>query len=104
MKKLFPGLNSAVIIRRPATRRTAKRGPIELVPDWDPPSAPTVLQAIYVTKSGDGRVARFVGPWSSAQIFSLADRLAYGTFYPGIRGGWLLNEQVVGYLYDVVPL
>lgn len=104
VKKLFPGLNSAVILRSPAKRRTARTGPPSWIATFEPPTVPDTVVLLYVTKSGDGRLAKFYTPAPADFVFSVADRLAGGTLYPGIRSGWLFNEQVVSHLVTVEPL
>lgn len=104
MKKLFPGLDSAVIIRSPAKRRTAKVGPPTFVATWDPPTVPDKLWLIYSVKSGQFRLATFYSGQPAGFILNVADRLAGGTLFQGLRGGWLFNEQVVSHLDEVAPL
>lgn len=104
MIKLFPGGVGRVVVRGPARVRGVSAEPFGLGFDVFPFPNPTSARLIWVVNSGQVRAYFYSGWQPSDYYFNLVDRLSHGTFFPGLRGGWLFNEQVAPRLSNVTLL
>lgn len=100
MKKLFPGLDSAAIIRGRSRHRTFLRRPPEWAPFAGPTPPFTEVNIFYQVKSGQDRVARFYGAGPTEFVEEVANRIDGAGF--GIPwGGTFFNASVVTHLRTI---
>ncbi len=104
MIKMFSGGVGRVIIRGPARVRGQSAEFFGFAASWEPPFDPDTVTCLYVTNAGQIRYYWYGRYFPPDAAYNVADRLAHGTAYPGIRGGWLFNEQVCPRLYNVTLL
>ena len=103
MKILFPGLDSAVILRGRSRQLSKIRRP----PDWGPSfigsadaRTPVLL---YLTKSLELRQAEYFGPLPDVVCFAIVENLN-GTGTNILQGGTYFNRYVVEHLVNVTAL
>lgn len=100
VKKLFPGLTSAVVLRRPSRRQTFLRRPPSWIPSFEGVADARVPIVLYNSASGQFVKASYFGPLPDDVCFPIVENInATGT--AANQGGTYFNRYVVQHLVTV---